>query len=137
MIFKAKICLSMNLLINISQHIFQFKIKRESFFCSNFMTTPLMFSHSPIHMPWSPSHLHFYILLNFYFKQMSREMKDELATLGHINILSCLYMALLQGHNTQNSYAVLSMGNQIAEDSNSKRNHCQELTRASQKGLST
>lgn len=46
MIFKAKICLSMNFLIDISQHIFQFKIKRESFFCGNFMTTPLCF---PIH----------------------------------------------------------------------------------------
>ena len=135
MIFKAKICLSMNFLIDISQHIFQFK--RESFFCDNFMITPLMFSHPPIHMPWPPSHLHFYILLNFYFKQISREMQDELATLGHINILSCLYMALLQGRSTPNSYAALSVGSHGAEDSNSKLNHCQELTRASQKGLST
>ena len=64
-------------------------------------------------------------------------MQDELATIGHINILSCLCMALLQGHSTPNSYAALSVGSHSAKDSNSKLNHCQQLTRASQKGIST
>lgn len=48
-------------------------------------------------------------------------MQDELATLGHINILSCLYTALLQGHSTQNSYAAPSVGSQGAEGSTSER----------------
>lgn len=47
MIFKAKICLSMNFLVNKSWHIFQFTMKKGSFFGGNLVTPPLL--GLPIH----------------------------------------------------------------------------------------
>lgn len=74
MIFRAKICLSINFLINISWHSFRFKVK-----------FPIYAYTHPTHTPPTPIHMHLNILVGFCFKSVLKKMQAEQATLGHIN----------------------------------------------------